>query len=67
MNLTANWDGTVDSFIWVKMAKKSTFAKLMEQNKYLKLTFLETKIAIHVQQVSSGDFDVNEIVGFSGK
>jgi hypothetical protein len=23
MNLTANWDGTVDSFIWVEMAKKS--------------------------------------------
>jgi hypothetical protein len=41
MNLTANWDGTVDSFIWSKDGKKSTsLLQLMEQNKYLKLTFL---------------------------
>ena len=25
-----------------------------------------TKIAVHVNQVTNGDFDVNEIVGFSG-
>jgi hypothetical protein len=41
MNLTANWDGTVDSFIWSKDGKKIySLLQLMEQNKYLKLIFL---------------------------
>jgi hypothetical protein len=35
----------------------------MEQNKYLKLIFLAQPKS-NVQQVTSGDFDVNEIVGF---
>jgi dipeptidyl aminopeptidase/acylaminoacyl peptidase len=68
MNLTANWDGTVDSFIWNKDGKKIYFIAAIDGTKQVfEVNFPGlTKIAIHVQQVSSGDFDVNEIVGFSG-
>jgi dipeptidyl aminopeptidase/acylaminoacyl peptidase len=68
MNLTANWDGTVDSFIWSKDGKKIYFIAAIDGTKQVfEVNFPGlTKIAIHVQQVSSGDFDVNEIVGFSG-
>ncbi len=68
MNLTANWDGTVDSFIWSKDGKKIYFIAAIDGTKQVfEVNFPGlTKIAIHIQQVSSGDFDVNEIVGFSG-
>jgi Tol biopolymer transport system component len=66
MNLTANWDGTVDSFIWSKDGKKIYFIAATDGTKQVfEVNFPgQTKIAIHVQQVSSGDFDVNEIVAF---
>jgi dipeptidyl aminopeptidase/acylaminoacyl peptidase len=68
MNLTANWDGTVDSFIWSKDGKKIYFIAAIDGTKQIfKVNFPGlTKIAINVQQITSGDFDVNEIVGFSG-
>jgi hypothetical protein len=53
MNLTANWDGTVDSFIWSKDGKTIYTAIDGKQNNYLKLTLWFNKIAIHVQQVTN--------------
>lgn len=67
LNLTANWDGTVDDFKWAPDGKKIYFVapvdgtvQLFEVN-YPGLT----KIAINVRQLTSGNFDVTGIVGFS--
>jgi hypothetical protein len=50
MNLTSNWDGTVDSFKWSVDGKKSILLRLLtEPNNYLKLTFLDLqKFAIKI-------------------
>jgi hypothetical protein len=61
MNPTTNWDGTVDSFIWSKDGKK-IYTAIDGTKQIFEVNFPGlTKIAIHVQQVTSGDFDVNEI------
>lgn len=67
-NLTANWDGTVDSFKWSIDGKKVYFIAAVDGTKQLfEVNFPGlTKIAIHVNQITDGDFDINEIVGFSG-
>ncbi len=67
INLTANWDGTVDNFLWSNDAKKIYFVAPVEGTKQLfEVNFPgATKIAIKVTQVTNGDFDVNDIVGFS--
>ncbi|MBP4140906.1 S9 family peptidase [Flavobacterium sp. P4023] len=68
MNLTANWDGTVDSFMWSKDGSKIYFVAPIDGTKQLfEVNFPSvTKIAITVRQITNGDFDVNAIVGFSG-
>jgi dipeptidyl aminopeptidase/acylaminoacyl peptidase len=68
MNLTSNWDGTVDSFLWSKDGKKVYFTAAIDGTKQLfEVNFPGmTKIAVHVQQITNGDFDVNDLVGFSG-
>ncbi|NBL64662.1 prolyl oligopeptidase family serine peptidase [Flavobacterium sp. NST-5] len=68
MNLTANWDGTVDSFKWSQDGKKIFFVAPIDGTKQLfQVNFPgRTRIAINVTQITSGDFDVNEIIGFSG-
>jgi len=68
MNLTANWDGTVDSFKWSIDSKKIYFIAAVDGTKQLfEVNFPGlTKIAVQVTQITNGDFDVNEIVGFSG-
>ena len=68
MNLTANWDGTVDSFMWSKDGSKIYFVAPIDGTKQLfEVNFPGvTKIAITVRQITNGDFDVNAIVGFSG-
>ena len=65
INLTANWDGTVDSFIWSKDGKKVYFTAPIDGTKQLfEVNFPGlTKIAVVVKQLSNGDFDVNDIVG----
>ncbi|WP_166921069.1 S9 family peptidase [Flavobacterium poyangense] len=67
-NLTANWDGTVDNFIWSKDGKKVFFVAPVDGTKQLfEVNFPGlTKIAIQVRQLTSGDFDVSDLVGFSG-
>ncbi|MFN4025886.1 MAG: S9 family peptidase [Flavobacterium sp.] len=68
MNLTANWDGSVDNFLWSADGKKVFFTAAVDGTKQLfEVNFPGlTKMAITVKQVTSGDFDVNDLVGFSG-
>jgi dipeptidyl aminopeptidase/acylaminoacyl peptidase len=69
MNLTANWDGTVDHFMWSKDSKKIYFVAPIDGTKQLfEVNFPGlTKIAVTVHQITNGDFDVNDLVGFSGE
>lgn len=68
MNLTANWDGTVDSFTWSPDGKKVYFLAATDGTKQLfEVNFPGmTKIAITVRQLTDGIFDINGITGFSG-
>lgn len=68
MNLTANWDGSVENFMWSPDGKKVYFTAAIDGTKQLfEVNFPGlTKIAITVKQVTSGDFDVADIYGFSG-
>ena len=68
VNLTAGWDGTVDHFMWSKDGKKIYFVAPIDGTKQLfEVNFPGlTKIAVKVHQITNGDFDVNDLVGFSG-
>jgi dipeptidyl aminopeptidase/acylaminoacyl peptidase len=68
MNLTAGWDGTVDHFMWSIDGKKIYFVAPIDGTKQLfEVNFPGlTKIAVTVNQITNGDFDVNDLVGFSG-
>jgi dipeptidyl aminopeptidase/acylaminoacyl peptidase len=69
MNLTANWDGTVNHFIWSNDGQKIYFIAPTDGTKQLfEVNFPGlTKIAINVRQITNGDFDVNDLVGFYGE
>lgn len=68
MNLTANWDGSVDNYAWSTDGKKVYFVAAVDGTKQLfEVNFPGlTKIAVRVTQVTNGDFDVSDIVAFSG-
>lgn len=68
INLTANWDGSVESFKWSPDGKKIYFTAAIDGTIQLfDVNFPGlTKIAVTVKQVTSGDFDVHAIVGISG-
>ncbi len=68
INLTANWDGTVDSFKWSAAGKKIYFVAPIDGTmQVFEVNFPGlSKIAITVKQVTNGDFDVHDLVGFSG-
>ncbi len=68
MNLTSAWDGTVDNFLWSQDGKKVYFVAPIDGTKQLfEVNFPGmTKIAITVKQLTNGDFDVNDLIGFSG-
>ena len=67
INLTANFDGTVDNYLWSADGKKVYFVAPVDGTKQLfEVNFPGlTKIAITVNQLTSGNFDVNDLVGFS--
>ncbi|MEZ4787091.1 MAG: prolyl oligopeptidase family serine peptidase [Flavobacterium haoranii] len=67
INLTAAWDGTVDSFTWSKDGKKVYFLAPVNGTKQLfEVNFPAlTKIAVRVNQLTEGQFDVNQIIGFN--
>ncbi|GGB86850.1 peptidase S9 [Flavobacterium suaedae] len=66
MNLTKNWDGTVDAFNWSPDGKKIYFIAAVDGTRQLfEVNFPGlTKIAIIVRQVTDGYFDVNSIIAF---
>ena len=68
INLTANWDGSVESFKWSPDGKKIYFTAAIDGTIQLfEVNFPGlTKIAVTVKQVTSGDFDVHAIVCISG-
>jgi dipeptidyl aminopeptidase/acylaminoacyl peptidase len=68
MNLTANWDGSVEHCKWSPDGKKIFFTAASDGTKQLfEVNFPgKTKVAVAVRQVTKGDFDVVEMVGFSG-
>src|SRR5690606_39809362 len=67
-NLTAYWDGTVDSYIWSKDGKKIYFTAPIDGTVQLfEVNFpRNTRMAVNVRQITKGDFDITGIVGFSG-
>lgn len=67
MNLTANWDGTVEDFKWSPDGKKIYFTAAVDGTVQLfEVNFPGlTKIAVTVKQLTDGFFDVTGIVGFS--
>jgi dipeptidyl aminopeptidase/acylaminoacyl peptidase len=68
INLTANWDGSVESFKWSPDGKKIYFTAAIDGTIQLfEVNFPGlTKIAVTVKQVTSGDFDVHAIISISG-
>jgi dipeptidyl aminopeptidase/acylaminoacyl peptidase len=68
MNLTANWDGTVSSFKWSNDGRKIYFTAPIDGTVQLfEVNFPGlTKIAVTVRQITDGNFDVHDLVGFSG-
>ncbi|WP_268848548.1 S9 family peptidase [Flavobacterium aestivum] len=68
MNLTANWDGTVNSFKWSNDGRKIYFTAPVDGTVQLfEVNFPGlTKIAVTVRQITDGIFDVHDLVGFSG-
>ncbi|MFP9113007.1 S9 family peptidase [Flavobacterium sp. RHBU_3] len=69
MNLTAAWDGTVDSFTWSADGKKIYFLAPIDGTKQLfEVNFPgKTKVSLTVKQLTDGVFDVTQIVGFVGE
>ena len=68
INLTANWDGSVESFKWSADGKKIYFTAAVDGTLQLfEVNFPGlTKIAVTVKQVTNGDFDIHGIVDLSG-
>ncbi len=68
INLTANWDGSVNDFKWSLDGKKVYFIAPIDGTKQLfEVNFPGlSKIAITVKQITNGDFDVDHFVGFAG-
>ena len=67
-NLTSAYDGTVESFKWSKDGKKVYFISPVDGTLQLfEVNFPGmTRIAITVKQITSGDFDVHDIVDITG-
>ena len=67
LNVTANWDGTVDSFMWNIDGSKIYFIAPIDGTKQLfEVLFSPLTNENHpINQITDGDFDVNDIIGFS--
>jgi dipeptidyl aminopeptidase/acylaminoacyl peptidase len=71
LNVTADWDGTVDNIIWDKSGNKIYFNAAVRGTVQLfevtVPTVAKAKMKPAVRQVTDGKFDVNGLVGFAGK
>ncbi len=65
LNLTADWDGTVDSFLWSNDGKKIYFiAPINGTQQIFEIKFDEMSKAAGIKtQLTDGDFDVASIIG----
>lgn len=63
-NLTAHWDGTVNSYVWSDDGKKIYFTAPVDGTVQLfEVNYPgKTRKAVHVKQLTHGDFDVTSIV-----
>jgi dipeptidyl aminopeptidase/acylaminoacyl peptidase len=68
INLTGNWDGTVESFLWSADGKKVFFQAPIDGTIQLfEVDFPGlTKKLPQVVQLTNGDFDVSGLIGLSG-
>lgn len=68
MNLTQFWDGTVSSFVWDESGDKIYFtAPIDGTNQLFEVNFPgNSSRTAEITQLTTGDFDVTSIVGFSG-
>ena len=68
INLTANWDGSVESFVWSKDGKNVYFQAPVDGTLQLFVVDFPglTKKLPQVVQVTNGDFDVSGLVGIVG-
>lgn len=68
LNLTANWDGTVNSFLWSADGRKIYFIAPVDGTEQLfevDYPGLAMKLPL-VKQITKGDFDVTALIGQSG-
>lgn len=67
VNLTAHWDGTVSSFLWSKDTKKIYFTAPTKGTQQIFEIIvpvnLSAKALPKIQQISEGQFDINDLVG----
>lgn len=67
INMTEMWDGTVDGFTWSEDGKAIYFSAAIDGTKQLfRVDFNGSGKKQLPVQVTSGNFDVNSIVGFTG-
>ncbi|WPQ64097.1 S9 family peptidase [Chitinophaga sancti] len=62
-NLTKDWDNTVASFHWSKDGKQLFFLAVIKGTEQLHELTLASKA---IRQVTTGDFDISDIVGQAG-
>ncbi|MEN9908846.1 MAG: hypothetical protein RLZZ540_1995 [Bacteroidota bacterium] len=67
INLTAHWDGTVDSFLWSEDSQKIYFIAPIDGTKQLFEVHFPglTKIQPQLQQITDGYFDITNLIGFN--
>jgi dipeptidyl aminopeptidase/acylaminoacyl peptidase len=68
INLTANWDGTVNDFIWAADGKNIYFNAPVDGTIQLFVVDVPglTKKMPVVKQITKGDFDVHDLAGLTG-
>ncbi|MES2239416.1 MAG: prolyl oligopeptidase family serine peptidase [Bacteroidota bacterium] len=67
INITAHWDGTVDSFLWSEDSQKIYFIAPIDGTKQLfEIHFPEpTNTKPQIQQITDGYFDITNLIGFN--
>ena len=71
VNLTASWDGSVESYKWSPDGKKIYFIAAFDGTLQLFEIDLHgytvtATIASNIKQLTNDDFDIHDIIGFSG-
>lgn len=66
INLTKDWDGTVDSFLWSKDGKTIYFVAPVMGTKQIFAVELFKKGNPQIKEITEGQFDITSLVGQSG-